>query len=392
MKKKLKVLHIASFIGNVGDNANHIGARYLRDNFLDYDFNIIEKEIRSFYWKEWTFNSKEFVKEANECDLVMIGGGNYFELWVENSRTGTSIDLDIDYLKKINTPILFYSLGFDIGQGVPEGNVEKFRKFMDYLTGNNQYFVSVRNDGAIENIESLYGDRYNGKISEIPDGGFFTKVNNIDHFELESDKKNIVINIAGDMPEIRFPDIDDKISYETFISEFAEIIENLSEHYKNNINFVFVPHIFRDLKTIYDVIDHVQDKIRRNCIKVAPYLIGHRGHDYIFSLYNQANLILGMRFHSNVCSYALEKNVIGLVNYIQILNLYRSIESKEFVEINKNGFKEKLENKIIKHIEEEKSYVKYSKLVRGRLLLKTESEYKKLNSWLNLNFGGKNNE
>ena len=160
MKKKLRVLHIASFIGNVGDNANHKGSEFLRNQFLDYKFEITRKEIREFYWKEWIFNSEKFVNEANSYDLVMIGGGNYFELWVENSRTGTSIDLDLEYLQKINTPILFYSLGCDLGQGVPQANVDKFRIFMDYLTNREKYFVSVRNDGALGNIEKIYADRY----------------------------------------------------------------------------------------------------------------------------------------------------------------------------------------------------------------------------------------
>lgn len=66
MKKKIKVLHIASFTGNIGDNANHIGASYLREWFLDYEFQITKKEIRELYWKEWSFNSAEFIEEANK--------------------------------------------------------------------------------------------------------------------------------------------------------------------------------------------------------------------------------------------------------------------------------------------------------------------------------------
>ena len=186
LKKKLRVLHIASFIGNVGDNANHKGSGFLRNQLLDYEFEITRKEIREFYWKEWIFNSEDFVKEANSYDLVMIGGGNYFELWVENSKTGTSIDLDLEYLKKINTPILFYSLGCDLGQGVSQANVDKFRIFMDYLTNSGKYFVSVRNDGSLENIKKIYADRYKNKISEIPDGGFFTNVPNLNHYEIEA--------------------------------------------------------------------------------------------------------------------------------------------------------------------------------------------------------------
>lgn len=388
MKKKIKVLHIASFIGNVGDNANHKGSEFLRSQFLDYEFQITRKEIREFYWKEWVFNSEDFVNESNTYDLVMIGGGNYFELWVENSKTGTSIDLSIEYLQKIDTPILFYSLGCDLGQGVPQENIEKFRIFMDYLTNNNKYFVSVRNDGALSNIEKIYGDRYKNKIVEIPDGGFFTNVPNIEHFEIEEEMTNILINVAGDMPEVRFPGREDTITYETFTREFAKAIEELSFIYNKRLNFIFVPHIFRDIKTSYDIIDNINDKVRRKYVKVAPYLIGDKGHDYIFSLYKQSNLILGMRFHSNVCSYALNKNVIGLSNYIQISNLYKDICSNEFVEVNKVDFKEKLIQKVSQHLNDNEKYESFSKKIKENLFDEAKLEYAKLNNWLKSNIEG----
>lgn len=388
MKQKLNVLHIASFIGNVGDNANHKGSKFLREQFLDYDFNITRKEIREFYWKEWFFNSEDFVNQANSYDLVMIGGGNYFELWVENSKTGTSIDLGIDYLEKIKTPILFYSLGCDLGQGVPDVNIDKFKQFMDYVTSTNKYFVSVRNDGALSNIQQIYGDRYKNKISEIPDGGFFTSIVNLNHFEIENNMTNIVINIAGDMPEVRFPGTNGKINYDKFISDFAILLEELNSEYDSNLNFIFVPHIFRDIKTSYDIMDKINDKVRRKNVKLAPYLIGDSGHDYIFSLYNQSDLILGMRFHSNVCSYALGKNVIGLLNYVQISNLYKGINSKEYVSVNQIDFKEKLKTKINEHLTQKDFFENLSLEIKENLLEQAKLEYIKLNDWLKINFGG----
>ena len=36
---------------------------------------------------------------------------------MENSRTGTSIDIPIEFLKKIKPHIIFFSLGVDIHQG-----------------------------------------------------------------------------------------------------------------------------------------------------------------------------------------------------------------------------------------------------------------------------------
>ncbi|MDD2494207.1 MAG: polysaccharide pyruvyl transferase family protein [Tissierellia bacterium] len=382
MKKKIKVLHIASFIGNIGDNANHKGASRLRDWFLDYEFEVTKKEIREFYWKEWIFNSDEFIEEANKHELVMIGGGNYFELWVNNSVTGTSIDISIETLKKIQTPILFYSLGCDIGQGFSSQNLYKFNKFLEHISNNNKYFISVRNDGALSNIISLFGQEYEKKISKIPDGGFFTFVGDHEHFEIEKDKKNIVVNVAGDMQNIRFSKDNKNISYNQFITGFAEILKELDFDSHKNYNFIFVPHIYRDLNTIYDLMNQMEDKLRRKCVKVAPYLIGEKGHDYIFSLYKQADLILGMRFHSNVCAYALKKNVIGLSNYIQINNLYKDINSNEFVEVNKRGFQEHLIKMIIKHLKDKDKYTKLSEDILNTLKVQAQQEYKKLNNWL----------
>lgn len=392
MKRKLKVLHVASFIGNVGDNANHKGAKILRDKFLNFEFEITKKEIREFYWNEWLFNSEDFVHEANTYDLVMIGGGNYFELWVDDSKTGTSIDLGLEYLYEIKTPILFYSLGCDLGQGVPQKNIDKFKTFMDYLTNNDKYFVSVRNDGALENIKSIYGNRYNDLISEVPDGGFFTEIENINHYEIENRMTNILINIAGDMPDVRFSENDNKISYERFTKKFANLIDELSVEYKRKFNFIFVPHIFRDLKSSYDIINNINDKVRRTNVKVAPYLIGDRGHDYIFSLYNQSDLILAMRFHSNVCSYAFNKNVIGLINYSQIMNLYEDINSEEYVKVNEENFAEELKKKIRNHLIKKKDFELFSSNVRNELLDEAKKEYKKINEWLRMNFGGSKNE
>lgn len=386
MKKKLRVLQVASFNGNVGDNANHKGSEFLRSQFIDYEFQITRKEIRKFYWKEWAFNSEDFVNEANSYDLIMIGGGNYFELWVENSKTGTSIDLGLEYLKNIERPILFYSLGCDVGQGVPKENIEKFRIFMDFLTSSEKYFVSVRNDGSLTNIEKIYSNRYINKIVEIPDGGFFTNVINLNHFEIDDEKTNILINVAGDMSEFRFPGTDGKINYETFIKEFAKVIEKTSIEHDNNLNFIFVPHIFKDIKTSYDIINNVDDKIRRINVKIAPYLIGDKGHDYIFSLYNQVDLVLAMRFHSNVCSFAMKKNVIGLVNYIQISNLYKDISSQEYVEVNKVGFAELLFDKIREHLNKKELFENLSNQVKDTLFEEARVEYVKLNNWLNLNF------
>ena len=82
MVPPLKILHIASFSGNIGDNANHMGFRPWFEALAGAPVSWTRLEIREFYWRErqWDAALVDFI---NTHDLLVIGGGNYFELWVE---------------------------------------------------------------------------------------------------------------------------------------------------------------------------------------------------------------------------------------------------------------------------------------------------------------------
>ena len=85
------------------------------------------------------------------------------------------------------------------------------------------------------------------------------------------------------------------------------------------------------------------DKIRRENVAVAPYLVGEKGSDYIFNIYKQCDLVLGMRFHANVCSFASKTNVIGLVNYRQIEMLYNELDlENDMVDVRFKGVQRKV--------------------------------------------------
>lgn len=77
----IKVLHLASFTGNIGDEANHYGFRRKLKENLKFNFNYTELEIRNFYrsWGLMKFDD-DFVKLCNSHDFVIIGGGNFLEL------------------------------------------------------------------------------------------------------------------------------------------------------------------------------------------------------------------------------------------------------------------------------------------------------------------------
>lgn len=335
--KILKTLHLASFDGNIGDNANHNGFYKHLKQLQGFEFQIDQLEIREFYWKK-RFFSEPFVELVNKYDLLIIGGGNYFELWVEDSPTGTSISIELELLKKINTPILFNALGVDPGQGASEVNIQKFRNFLDLLIERDD-FISIRNDGAKKAIIDYVGEEYLEHIHHTVDAGFFADIP--EPSEYYKSKKYIAINIAYDMQDVRFQNI----SYEEFLQTFKRFIDKFLKENKD-YEIVFVPHIFRDMTFITDLLNILEDETRRRKISVAPLLHGQNSFKEVMSIYRGAQIVLANRFHANVCSIGMGKHTIGLANYRQIKELYNELNSDLIVNISCQDFEQKILNKI----------------------------------------------
>ena len=59
-------------------------------------------------------NTSSSITQINRYKGLVIGGGNYFELWPKNSPTGTSIAMPLELFDKIEVPVFFNALGVDI--------------------------------------------------------------------------------------------------------------------------------------------------------------------------------------------------------------------------------------------------------------------------------------
>ncbi|HWK65762.1 MAG TPA: polysaccharide pyruvyl transferase family protein [Rhizobiaceae bacterium] len=337
MPRPLSILHIASFAGNIGDNANHMGFRPWLEALIDRPVSWTRLEMREFYWRErrWDETLVDFI---NTHDLLVIGGGNYFELWVESSPTGTSVAIEPTLFDRIRVPVFFNALGVDPGKGVAATSRERFAAFLDKLTTSEQYLVSVRNDGAMDNLKRHIGEQYAERVHDLPDHGFF-----LPHpqetppvlLPPRRDAKRIVINIACDMGHIRFAGFEGRAE---FTREMAAVIERLADG-DPRTEFYLIPHIFSDLEVVSELIGHLGDRLRRTRLAVAPFGSGDDAARQAFALYRSADLVMGMRFHSNVCSMALGRQVLGLRCYLQIENLYTGLgQTDRLTDVSKPGF------------------------------------------------------
>lgn len=345
MKRKvmpLRVLHLASFAGNIGDVANHAGAYSLFRQYLDFDLVFTELEIREFYWKQRKFDD-DFVALANSYDLLMIGGGNYFELWVENSATGTSVDITAARLSALTVPTLFYSLGVDTGQGYTEASAIKFRAFMQTVLARDDMFVSVRNDGSSLALREVLGSSEAERIPVMPDGGFFAARSLGVTRRSDTACRQIGINIAGDMLERRF---NRGVTHHDFLEGLAAVCTSLLEEHED-LKIKLMPHIWRDITALSELLPMIPDHHLRRRIAIAGLNPTASGLKNFMQNYQACTLVLGMRFHANVCPFGMCVPTLGLLNYPQIERLYEELDMVDrLLDVRKDRFAEEMNHRI----------------------------------------------
>ena len=359
----MRILHIASFLGNIGDNFNHLGTRSLLEDEIG-DIKWTTLEIRETFRGLYSFND-EFANHCNTFDAVIFGGGNFFELWVDRSVNNTSVDIPFEVLAKIHVPFYFFALGVDPGMGVSERGIQKFSDWVRFVNKQSNLHLSVRNDGAYSTLSSLFDRTVADSFKRLLDGGFLVKSDQFNLVEHQPDVKFIGINIAGDMLDIRF---NDEMRYEEFILEFARLLEDFL--IENTVyQVILLPHIFRDLRVISDLLELLDDKIRRERIRISPLEQDNTGMLRLVEEYNKCEIILGNRFHSNVIGLILEKDLFGMYNYRQIKYLFDELGLQNYYDIRtKNGLSA-LFTALANHINEPLKNLGVSRefLDRGRL-------------------------
>lgn len=336
-RKKLRVLHLASFAGNIGDLANHAGARLMFSRHLDFDLEFSDLEIREFYWKLRSFDDA-FIDWANGFDLLLIGGGNYFELWVERSATGTSIDISSERMARLTVSTVFYSLGVDTGQGYTQESAARFCGFLANALDRDM-FVCVRNDGSTRALHEVAGATLAQRVPMMPDGGFFSSDAIALTQPAASLRLAVGINIAGDMLDRRF---DQGQSPAEFLAGFADFCVRLLEA-RPDVDIRLVPHIWRDVALIAELLPLIPDRYLRRRVVVAELHPTVAGLPGFMRSYADCAVVLGMRFHANVCPISLGRPTRGLFCYPQVEKLYAELGLPERIcDVRSAGFADRL--------------------------------------------------
>jgi len=319
----VNLLHIASFIGNVGDNASHMGLANILAGAFQEEPRIEKLEIRKFY-KNYQLSDKlafdeDFASYANSFDGVIIGGGGFLDYWVPNSSTGTTLDLAPTVLNKIRRPLIISSVGALPHQAIPDGNIARFKNFLDAALSQENISIALRNDGSHENIRDNFGTQYSESLHLILDNAFFysppLRERLIEHdyvaINLAPDQLNMLSNIRG------------AVDHDDFYRQIRRVVEYCIEAL--GLHVVLIPHIQADLKAIVRLLDSLESFTARTMVSVAPCLQGDAGSEQLFSIYRNSRFVLASRFHANVCSAAMLKPTIGIAVLDRVGFMYDSI-------------------------------------------------------------------
>lgn len=317
----IRALHLATFSGNPGDVASHNG---LYNAILKgIDITYTQLELRKFYQNvnrsNRLFFDDEFIRYVNTFDLLIIGGGAFFAISTHDSMTATIFDFDFE---EIRIPIIFNSLGTyeEVGDSKDSEKIKKYSAFFKYIVNQKNILVTVRNDGSLDDIKKYCEISTIKKIHTVFDCGFYADIPHYEQAAIVSNKKNVAINIAGNLQEERFKNI----GSDCLKKEIADLCVRLIDEIEN-VNIIFVPHIFDDANIISEICAKIPDSYRRFHISVAPLLCLQENSLVNFDLYRKCDCCVVMRNHAAIVPIGMGCEIIAISTLSDFRGIIQSL-------------------------------------------------------------------
>lgn len=343
---KLRILHVASFHGNIGDLINHAGFYDNMRSYFKVEPEINELEMRHFYRNERMYAfDLSFAEKANQYDVLILGGGGFFDVRHNDSATGTTIDISKEVIDRIKVPVIVNAMGYPEYEGDYQEAKKRFGEFLQYVLNKQNWFVSFRNDGSVSRIIRSIGKSITeDQLMKVPDNGFFfPKTNDLN---IRSERK-IGFCISNDDFSKKFNgDITEEVFNKQISTEIKRII---NRGYK----IVFFLHTPQDITTLSILEHYIGAKDFRYNVEIAPY--DPNGSEAPYELeryYRKCDLIVGMRFHSNILALQNRIPTIGLAGHEQIKALFDEIGlSDNCIPVQGYSYIDKLDLKIIDYLD-----------------------------------------
>ena len=233
------------------------------------------------------------IERINRCDGLIIGGGGLFLPDTnQNAVSGWQWAVSSDLLKKIEVPLIIYSVGYNYFRG--QSTNALFEKSLGEII-EKAAFAGLRNHGSIEAVRALLPAEISGKPVYQPCA---TTVIRKLYPELprKNRTKNVAVNVAFDREELRYGDDRDAI--------LTQIARGIGSVQKAGYSIYCVCHCRDD--------DRFTAYLRKEGVKYTLVDLSRRYPPDVYAFYENMEAVIGMRGHAQMIPFGLNKKILSL--------------------------------------------------------------------------------
>ena len=319
MNKPKIVIHCASGLGNIGDEALLISfiKRYQKTSDITVlCMNGPAARKYTGYHKCFSDTDKECKKIINECDVFILGGGTLFqdETSIYNIyRWGHYLN----YAHKLNKKTMVYA------NGIGPLNYARSRKYVSGILSKTNV-ITLRDKESLSELHAM--GIYHATVTA--DGVFGLHFHEHPPQSFHYEKPYVCICLRHWFDLIPFLPVSvckklnlqspkNRLKYAAFIDTMVFIINLINEHYHYNI--ILLPFMIdRDYRVADDIIAKVKFKKHIHIFEEKNFDIQN-----YFSVIKGAQFVIGMRLHSIIFSIMCATPFVALCYSQKILSLLK---------------------------------------------------------------------
>lgn len=251
-----------------------------------------------------TVYSEALINKLNkEAQILLIGGGGLiFNRPEDHSQSGWQFNISLTDIYKIKVPIVIYGIGFNRFPYDPNLMPDILNDHL-YTVQEQAALFSVRNTGTQN--ELIRRGLNPSKIKVVPDAGIFAPSSILPVPGLNSQRKTIGVNLAGDRPSHRYPGStalpeEEELKCAQLLAQaLREVVE------KENAQVLFLPHILEVDESMRDIFTReLNDRfvcLHEACPTIYPPAAATAS--LLVGAYDLCDLIIGMRGHACLIAY-----------------------------------------------------------------------------------------
>jgi len=319
--------HVTAYsVGNVGDTA-------------------LSECVRQTYRNETGFDSwrlvsvydpvdDSLVDSINQTKGVLIGGGGLFlPDSNKNNLSGWQWAISKDLLKKIEVPLIVYTVGYNNFRGQEDSDL--FVNSLNVLI-QQAAFVGLRNHGSVEHVRALLEPSIKDKVIFQPCTTTIAR-RIYPTLPKKQTHKAVAFNIAFDRADRRYGERKDEI-----LSQIAEAAIAIRD--KGYIVYV-IGHCIADL----DFMNYVKQSLENresglNGIKVVN--ASAWSCTQLLQFYNRIDCVIGMRGHAQMIPFGVNCHIITLGSHAKMKWFLEDIDCEDwYIEITQDV--DSLANRIV---------------------------------------------